>query len=144
LDSDLNGRTAYDASEIVGRIGHAILRRSGHATASNSPPSRRPPPKPAYLEIADVRDYARVKLKGKSWKPTPGSRIAGDITGALKAGNNALEIQVYATPPAEAVLAVRPRATLVERGPRRRAPGFRLWARFGCGILNLQNMRLYQ
>jgi hypothetical protein len=50
-----------------------------------------------FLEIADVRDYARVKVNGKeldgrAWQP-----YRWEITGALKPGANELEIQVNAT-----------------------------------------------
>ena len=51
-----------------------------------------------YLEMADVHDYARVTLNGKdlgahAWQP-----YRWDVTNALKAGSNDLEIQVNATP----------------------------------------------
>jgi ABC-type Fe3+ transport system substrate-binding protein len=71
--------------------GPAIYRRQFTSVA---PPAG----KRAYLEIADVRDYARVKLNGKelgahAWQP-----YRWEVTAALKAGNNDLEIQVNATP----------------------------------------------
>jgi hypothetical protein len=57
-----------------------------------------PAGKHVYLEIADVHEYARVTLNGKelgahAWQP-----YRWDVTGALKAGTNDLEIEVNATP----------------------------------------------
>jgi hypothetical protein len=56
-----------------------------------------PAGKRVFLEIADVRDYARVKLNGKelpayAWQP-----YRWDVTGVLKTGDNDLEIVVNAT-----------------------------------------------
>jgi len=50
------------------------------------------------LEIGDVRDYARIRLNGAvldahAWQP-----YRWDITTALQAGSNDLEITVYAAP----------------------------------------------
>jgi hypothetical protein len=51
-----------------------------------------------YLEIADVRDYARIRVNGavfeaKAWQP-----YRWDITNSLQAGNNDVQINVFATP----------------------------------------------
>jgi hypothetical protein len=51
-----------------------------------------------YLEIADVRDYARVLLNGKDLGPHGWQPYRWDVTGALKSGINDLEIQVSAVP----------------------------------------------
>jgi hypothetical protein len=56
-----------------------------------------PAGKHVYLEMARVRDYARVKLNGKdlgahAWQP-----YRWDVTSALKPGPNELEIEVAAT-----------------------------------------------
>jgi hypothetical protein len=61
-----------------------------------------------FLEIADVRDYARVKLNGieleaRAWQP-----YRWEVTNALKAGSNDLEIQVGAAPSARAGAGVSP------------------------------------
>ena len=58
-------------------------------TVSSVPSGRR-----VFLEIGDVHDYARVKLNGKdlaahAWQP-----YRWDITDAVKAGANDLEIEV--------------------------------------------------
>ena len=45
-----------------------------------------------------MRDYARVKLNGKELEAHAWQPYRWDITAALKAGNNDLEIQVHATP----------------------------------------------
>ena len=57
-----------------------------------------PAGKHVFLEIADVRDYARIKLNGKELEAHAWQPYRWDITGALKAGSNDLEIQVNATP----------------------------------------------
>jgi len=56
-----------------------------------------PAGKRVFLEIADVRDYARVKLNGKELEPRAWQPYRWDVTSALKAGANDLEIQVNAT-----------------------------------------------
>jgi hypothetical protein len=55
-----------------------------------------PAGKRLYLEIADVRDYAKVKLNGKDLEAHAFQPYRWDITSALKPGANDLEIQVYA------------------------------------------------
>jgi len=45
-----------------------------------------------------VHDYARVKLNGKELEARAWQPYRWDITGALKAGSNELEVQVNATP----------------------------------------------
>jgi len=57
-----------------------------------------PAGKRVYLEIADVRDYARVRVNGaifeaKAWPP-----YRWDITNSLQAGENDVQINVFATP----------------------------------------------
>jgi hypothetical protein len=71
--------------------GPAVYRRQFTSDAA-------PAGKHVYLEIADVHDYARVTLNGKdlgahAWQP-----YRWDVSSALKAGANDLEIQVNATP----------------------------------------------
>ena len=94
---DLNGKqvtTTLKSWEDLGTpsfAGPATYRRQFTAPAA-------PAGKRVFLEIADVRDYARVKLNGKelgahAWQP-----YRWDVTSALKAGSNDLEIQVNATP----------------------------------------------
>src|ERR1035441_1223336 len=50
-----------------------------------------------FLEIADVNDYAKVKLngielEGHAWQP-----YRWDVTSAVKAGSNDLEVEVRTT-----------------------------------------------
>src|SRR5271157_4313577 len=71
-----------------------------------------------FLEIADVRDYALVKLNGKpldahAWQP-----YRWEVTNALEAGANDLEIQVRAAPSARAGAAVPPPTAARGRGGR--------------------------
>jgi len=54
--------------------------------------------KHVFLEIADVRDYAKVKLNGKELEAHAWQPYRWDITNALKAGSNDLEVQVNAAP----------------------------------------------
>jgi hypothetical protein len=93
---DLNGQqltTPLRSWEDLGSpsfSGPATYRKQFTAPAA-------PAGKQVFLEIADVRDYARVKLNGKelpayAWQP-----YRWDVTGVLKTGANDLEIQVNAT-----------------------------------------------
>jgi hypothetical protein len=56
-----------------------------------------PAGKRVYLEIADVHDYARVKLNGKELEGRAWQPYRWDVTSALKTGSNDLEIEVHAT-----------------------------------------------
>jgi len=81
--------------------------------------------KRVYLEIADVRDYARSRVNGavfeaKAWQP-----YRWDITNSLQAGNNDVQINVFATsagrggpggPPPGAAPARLPRRAAAEAG----------------------------
>jgi hypothetical protein len=73
-----------------------------------------------YLEMARVRDYARVKLNGKdlgghAWQP-----YRWDVTGDLKAGPNRLEVEVDATAPGRGPGAPPPGAAAPAAGGRGR------------------------
>jgi hypothetical protein len=94
---DLNGKhvtTPLKSWEDLGTQsfgGPAIYRKQ--FTAPTVPAGKR-----VYLEIADVRDYARVRVNGqvleaRAWQP-----YRWDITSSLQPGSNDLEINVYATP----------------------------------------------
>jgi len=93
---DLNGRqltTPLKSWEDLGTqsfAGPATYRKQFDAPAA-------PAGKRVYLEIADVRDYARVKLNGKELEARAWQPYRWDVTGALKAGSNELEIEVHAT-----------------------------------------------
>jgi hypothetical protein len=94
---DLNGKqltTPLKSWEDLGTqsfVGPAVYHKQFTAPAV-------PAGKKVYLEIADVRDYARVRVNGaifdaQAWQP-----YRFDITAALQAGANDLEIKVWATP----------------------------------------------
>jgi hypothetical protein len=94
---DLNGKqltTPLKSWEELGTphfAGPATYRRQFTSAATAG--------KQVFLEIAAVNDYARVIVNGKdigarAWQP-----YRWDITDALKAGSNDLEIQVNALPP---------------------------------------------
>jgi hypothetical protein len=93
---DLNGRqltTPLRSWEDLGAAssgGPATYRKQFSAPAA-------PAGKRVFLEIADVRDYARVKLNGKEMEAHAWQPYRWDVTSALKAGSNDLEIQVSAT-----------------------------------------------
>ena len=57
-----------------------------------------PSGKRVFLEIANVRDYAKITLNGKTLEARAWQPYRWDITSALKAGSNDLEIQVNAEP----------------------------------------------
>jgi hypothetical protein len=94
---DLNGKTVtttLKSREDVGTpsfAGPATYRKQFTTPAT-------PGGKRVFLEIADVRDYARVRLNGKELEAHAWQPYRWDITSSLKAGSNDLEIQVYATP----------------------------------------------
>jgi hypothetical protein len=93
---DLNGKqvtTPLKSWEDLGTpsfAGPATYRKQ--FTASAAPAGKR-----VFLEIADVHDYARVKVNGKELEAHAWQPYRWDITSALKTGSNDLEIQVYAT-----------------------------------------------
>jgi hypothetical protein len=66
-------------------------------TAAAAPAGKR-----LFLEIADVRDYARVKLNGMELEAHAWQPYRWEVTHALKTGANDLEIQVNTAPSAGA------------------------------------------
>jgi hypothetical protein len=93
---DLNGKqltTPLKSWEDLGTPsfgGPAVYRKQFNLPAL-------PAGKRVYLEIADVRDYARVRVNGavleaKAWQP-----YRWDITNSLQAGNNDVQINVFAS-----------------------------------------------
>ena len=93
---DLNGKqlpTPLKSWEELGTpsfAGPATYRKQ--FTAAAAPAGKR-----VFLEIADVHEYARVKLNGKELEAHAWQPYRWDITSALKAGSNELEVQVLAT-----------------------------------------------
>jgi hypothetical protein len=51
-----------------------------------------------YLEIADARDYVRVRVNGATFDAQAWQPYRWDITSSLQAGTNDLQINVYASP----------------------------------------------
>jgi hypothetical protein len=94
---DLNGKqltTPLKSWEELGTqsfAGPAIYRKQFTAPVV-------PAGKKVYLEIADARDYVRIRVNGasgldpKAWQP-----YRWDITASLQPGNNDLQINVFAT-----------------------------------------------
>jgi hypothetical protein len=56
-----------------------------------------PAGKRLFLEIADVHDYARVKLNGKELEGHAWQPYRWEVTNAVKPGSNDLEVEVRAT-----------------------------------------------
>ena len=98
---DLNGKqvtTPLKSWEDLGVrsfLGPATYRKQ--FTVSAAPAGKR-----LFLEIADVHDYARVKLNGKQLEARAWQPYRWEVTDAVKAGTNDLEIQVNAAPSARA------------------------------------------
>jgi len=59
--------------------------------------SAAPAGKRLFLEIADVHDYARVKLNGKELEGHAWQPYRWDVTSAVKPGSNDLEVEVRAS-----------------------------------------------
>ncbi len=94
---DLNGKhltTPLKSWEDLGTqsfVGPAIYHKQ--FTAPTVPAGKH-----VYLEIADVNEYAYVRVNGaileaRAWQP-----YRWDITSSLQPGNNDLQINVFATP----------------------------------------------
>jgi hypothetical protein len=95
---DLNGKqlsTPLKSWEELGAqsfAGPATYRKQ--FTAAALPAGQR-----VYLEIADVHDYASIKVNGKEFAAHAWQPYRWDVTSALKAGSNEVEIEVRATSP---------------------------------------------
>jgi hypothetical protein len=57
-----------------------------------------PAGKKIYLEIGDVRDYARIRVNGAVFDAHAWQPYRWDITASLQPGANDLEITVFASP----------------------------------------------
>jgi hypothetical protein len=92
---DLNGKqvtTALKAWEELGApsfAGPAMYRKQ--FTAPAMPAGRR-----VFLEMADVHDYARVKLNGKELEGHAWPPYRWEVTDVVKVGSNDLEVEVRA------------------------------------------------
>jgi hypothetical protein len=93
---DLNGKqvtTSLKSWEDLGTpsfAGPATYRKQ--FTVSAAPAGKR-----LFLEIADVHDYARVKLNGKELEGHAWQPYRWEVTNVVKAGANDLEVEVRAT-----------------------------------------------
>jgi hypothetical protein len=93
---DLNGKqvtTPLKSWEEMGTqsfAGPATYRRQFTATAA-------PPGKRVFLEMADVHDYARVKLNGKELEAHAWQPYRWEVTNVVKPGSNDLEVEVRTT-----------------------------------------------
>jgi hypothetical protein len=100
LDGDwtleLNGKqlsTPLKSWEALGTpsfAGPATYRKQ--FTAAAAPAGKR-----LFLEIADVNDYAKVKLNGKELEGRAWQPYRWDVTNVVKAGANDLEVEVRTT-----------------------------------------------
>ncbi len=128
---DLNGKqvtTPLKSWEDLGApsfAGPATYRKQ--FTASAAPAGKR-----LFLEIADVHDYARVKLNGKELEAHAWQPYRWEVTNAVKAGPNDLEVEVRATasggrgegpPPPPAAAPTAPAAAGGRGGRGGRGPG---------------------
>ena len=92
---DLNGKqvtTPLKAWEELGTqsfAGPATYRKQ--FTAAAAPAGKR-----VFLEMADVHDYARVKLNGKELEGHAWPPYRWEVTNVVKAGSNDLEVEVRA------------------------------------------------
>ena len=93
---DLNGKqvtTPLKSWETLGTqsfAGPATYRKQFTAPAL-------PAGKRVFLEIADVNDYARVKLNGKEMEGRAWQPYRWEVTNMVKAGSNDLEVEVRTT-----------------------------------------------
>jgi hypothetical protein len=130
---DLNGKqvtTPLKSWEDLGTAsfaGPATYRKQ--FTAAAAPAGKR-----VFLEIADVHEYARVKLNGKELEGHAWQPYRWEVTNVVKAGSNDLEVEVRTTaggrgfggppPPAPAAAAAPGAAAAGGRGGRgQSAPG---------------------
>jgi len=92
---DLNGKrmtTPLKSWEDLGTAsfaGPATYRKQFTATVA-------PAGKRVFLEIADVHDYARVKLNGKELEGHAWQPYRWEVTNVVKPGSNDLEVEVRA------------------------------------------------
>jgi hypothetical protein len=93
---DLNGKqvtTPLKSWEDLGTpsfAGPATYRKQFTATAAAAG-------KRVFLEIASVNDYAKVKVNGKELEGRAWQPYRWDVTNAVRAGSNELELEVRAT-----------------------------------------------
>jgi len=77
----------------VGGAGHDIVRGAGHVSQAVHG-FRAPAGKRLFLEMADVHEYAKVKLNGKELEAHAWQPFRWEVTSAVKPGSNDLEVEV--------------------------------------------------
>jgi len=93
---DLNGKQitaplkSWEELGTPSFAGPATYRKQ--FTVSAAPAGKR-----LFLEIADVHDYAKVKVNGKELEGRAWQPYRWDVTSAVKPGSNDLEVEVRAT-----------------------------------------------
>jgi len=95
---DLNGKqvtTPLKSWEDLGTPSFAGPATYKKQFTSNTAPAG----KRFFLEIANVHDYARLRLNGKDLEAHAWQPYRWDVTGSLKSGANDLEVEVRATLP---------------------------------------------
>jgi hypothetical protein len=93
---DLNGKQVTTALKPWEELGTASF--AGPATYRKQfTVSAAPAGKRVFLEMADVHEYARVKLNGKELEGHAWPPYRWDVTNAVKAGSNDLEVEVRTT-----------------------------------------------
>jgi hypothetical protein len=94
---DMNGKqttTPLKSWEDLGTpsfVGPAIYHKQ--FTAPTVPAGKK-----VFLEIADARDYVRIRVNGAIFDASAWQPYRWDITSALQPGSNDLQINVYASP----------------------------------------------
>jgi len=90
---DLNGKQvttplkSWEALGTTSFAGPATYRKQ--FTVSAAPAGKR-----LFLEMADVHEYAKVKLNGKELEAHAWQPFRWDVTNAVKTGSNDLEVEV--------------------------------------------------
>jgi hypothetical protein len=82
-----------------------------------------PAGKKVFLEIADVHDYARVRVNGAIFEARAWAPYRWDVTSSLQPGNNDVQINVFATPSGRGGFGGPPPAAAGAAGAAPGAPG---------------------
>ena len=95
---EINGKTLSTTPKPWSELGAAPsfagpVKYRKQFTGPSVPKGKRP-----YLEIADLRDYARVTLNGKELPGRAFQPYRWDLSAALKPGPNEIQIEVLTTP----------------------------------------------
>jgi hypothetical protein len=94
---DLNGKqlttplTSWEDLGTQSFVGPAIYHKQ--FTAPTVPAGKK-----IFLEIADARDYVRIRVNGATFDAHAWQPYRWDITSSLQPGSNDLQINVFASP----------------------------------------------